>query len=353
MKKRCLELEKEFEMMLQERQNDKIHITALEDEILAESQKINEKINKPFFEERLKYINKFKKSTSPVVKGKKWKDILNLRTHSKKLRKRGRKRSKIQSTSSKNAKEGQSIINEKVHSPIKSNNSSLTPNLSEIKTGNLFKNFSKFNYPSAFSSRLNNSNRHISSQMLVTPEKIKGRTTSTLMNRPGEDIKNKTVISFNSIPFASTYDKSKSGRKTKNCFLCKIKPIKIVSDIVDIEDPNMLDKIDNANSSNDLKACICSSPDNKKLCDFCLTISNKKTKQKVSNFELTSNKKMFPNFNSSGGNNIGINIFSSNIRNFNFMDTTPNKGVNNFNTPGYGKYNRFTNYSENKINYAK
>jgi hypothetical protein len=66
-----------------------------------------------------------------------------------------------------------------------------------------------------------------------------------------------------------------SGKKNKNCFMCRIKPVvKIVSDIVDIDDPNMLDKIENPKGI--MTSCICATPDNKELCNFCLSNSKRK-----------------------------------------------------------------------------
>jgi hypothetical protein len=122
--------------------------------------------------------------------------------------------------------------------------------------------------------------------------------------------------------------------------------VKIVSEIVDIEDPNMLDKIDNHHQphSDISKSCVCSSPENKNMCNFCLTNSNKKHKNMTLNYDSASNKKTIPYTQNMGTNYYNISRFD---------DSTPNRCVPSFNTPGYGRYNNFINNSENKINYAK
>ena len=89
----------------------------------------------------------------------------------------------------------------------------------------------------------------------------------------------------NNIPFASTYDKTKSDRKNKNCFMCRIKPIILVSELVDIDDPNMLDKIDNKDSN--FKTCICGESPSKLSCSYCL--SNKKEPKSIDNSNNAKN----------------------------------------------------------------
>ncbi len=82
--------------------------------------------------------------------------------------------------------------------------------------------------------------------------------------------------------------------------------MKIVSasDIVDIEDPNMLDKIDENNTENN-KTCICESPNQINVCNFCLTNSKEKEKERRNNliypnkfiFDSNSQKKNFEGTN--------------------------------------------------------
>jgi hypothetical protein len=112
MKKRSLILEQEFDMMFKTRSaelnknqkiNDRVLVksdeeikTIIEEDILKGCQeRINEK-NKHFYEERKKQLSKFKKSKFKGESAKKWKKILNLRSHSKKTKKRGRKKKTIQ-----------------------------------------------------------------------------------------------------------------------------------------------------------------------------------------------------------------------------------------------------------------
>jgi hypothetical protein len=71
------------------------------------------------------------------------------------------------------------------------------------KTLNILENF---NHPSAFSSKFQY--KH-SAEALVTPEKTKEFFSSSLRYKNEDATKNKSVIPFNSIAFASTYDKSR------------------------------------------------------------------------------------------------------------------------------------------------
>ncbi len=69
--------------------------------------------------------------------------------------------------------------------------------------------------------------------------------------------------------------------------MCRIKPVILVSELVDdIEDPNVLDKIDNKELSN-FKSCLCDSPGIS--CNYC---SNKK-EQKTKNFDTSTLNKNF------------------------------------------------------------
>jgi len=85
-----------------------------------------------------------------------------------------------------------------------------------------------------------------------------------------------------------------------------LKPVKIVSaiEVVDVEDDNMLDKIDE-NIAESNKSCFCYSPNQKNTCNFCLTNSKEKEilerrhhnsnmlYQNKYNFGLHSQKKNF------------------------------------------------------------
>lgn len=348
MRKRCKELSSEFYELVRQKEAEGLTEETVEDDILQEcQQKINDK-NKDYIEERKKQLTKFK--NSKIKKGtdaaKKWKKILNLRSHNKKVKKRGRKK-KVKPEKGEKMDEIIQKISENIMLPVPMimtrsrsrsqslNNSAkknVTPgqiDLDSVQKSNLF---NKFNHPSAFSSQT------FARNSLVTPEKARDSFTSNLRNKNDEITKNKSVISFNSLPFTSTNDKSKSSKKNRNCYICRIKPVKIVSEIVDIEDPNMLDKIDNTQGKELMKSCICSSPD-KTICNFCLTNSNHKTKRALNSYGTNSNKKNVSNFNSFYTNN----------------DITPNKGLPSFNTPGYGRFNSYMNHnnSENKINYAE
>jgi hypothetical protein len=437
MKKRCIEIAQEFEEIVNkqieeaEAQMDIITqnniITSAEDDILNVCKMKNEEMSKSFFDERIKQIGKFKKSKITKDSECKWKKILNLRSHSKKIKKRGRKKSKnpmkeaesnskscktienfsinmnmnmnfnIQNNYNNNPNDNlqnahnnfsknihnnfhninmnlrlnspNQLDNMILESPINkrqfssknnSNNSfnSFTPvnNLEELsKCHSVTKNsnvLEHFNHPSAFSAKFNS--KH-TAESLVTPEKTKYKIGTALRYKNDDATKHKSVIPFNSIAFASTIDKSKSVKKTKNCYVCRIKPIKIVSDIVDIDDPNMLDKIDSPFGKESSKflqkvSCVCSSPDDKNVCNFCLTNSNGKNKiiPKLFSYNTASNKKTVSYTNNT--NNMGTNYF--NIHNH-YNESTPMHGIQLFNTPGYGRYNNFSNNSESKMNYAK
>jgi len=88
MRKRSKEISKEFEKLIQDK--SPLMIKNIESEILEESKKSLEETNKNFFEEKLKQYNLFK-SSNATYKNKVSKSHMNLRTHSKKIKKRGRK----------------------------------------------------------------------------------------------------------------------------------------------------------------------------------------------------------------------------------------------------------------------
>ncbi len=203
MRKRIKDLSNEFEETLKLRGITDHHI--LEEEILEECKKKINQDNKAFIEEKLKYYKKFK--NSKTGSNENLKKVLKLRSHSKKVRKRGRKCKKKLNLSLNSTNEKNNVV----ESPnlIKhiqtSQNISTSPNfkISEKKLENsTFKDFN-FNYPSAFSSKIHNS------LTLVTPEKTRENFTTNLKDKKDDLNKNKSVISFNSLKNVSTYDKSK------------------------------------------------------------------------------------------------------------------------------------------------
>jgi len=66
--------------------------------------------------------------------------------------------------------------------------------------------------------------------------------------------------------------------------------VKIVStnNIVDIEDPNMLDKIEEK-SDNLMKACFFTTPIQKNICNFCLSNTKEREREKNNNNNNSSN----------------------------------------------------------------
>lgn len=145
-----------------------------------------------------------------------------------------------------------------------------------------------------------------------------------------------------------------SNKKLKNC-LCLVKPVKIVSasNIVDIDDPEMLEKIDEKEKDN-IKSCLCESPNPINICNFCLTNSKEKEKERRNNFfynrfvyDINSQKK---NFESK------IKCFNNKFIILAFPEYTPNKTDNYYNssTPAYYfRYSHFSDHSEKKMNFAK
>jgi hypothetical protein len=165
MKKKCKDLIFEFEELLRERN---CSIYELEESILEECKDKLREDNKTIFDEKLRNYKKF--VNSKANSNKNWKSILNLRTHSKKIKKRGRKRLK---------KTDSTITPEKVESfPT-----DMTPT-------NVYKNFSQ---PSAFS------------LPMATPEKP--RELNISFKRNGD--RPKPVSNFNALHFNSTLDKTR------------------------------------------------------------------------------------------------------------------------------------------------
>ncbi len=109
--------------------------------------------------------------------------------------------------------------------------------------------------------------------------------------------------------------------------MCRIKPVILVSELVDIDDPNMLDRIDNKDSSN-YKTCICDSP-SQLSCNYCL--SNKKEPKSIESSINTKSK---------------ILIILD-------MDYTPIRLIPAFNTPANFKYDNYHQTSDGKINNTK
>ena len=91
MKKKIIQIEKEFEEKTKDKTDEEIEV--IQEEILVKCKEKVEKENKKFYDEKLKNYEKFKnislENKSGILKLKK---ILLLRTHSKKTKKRGRKR---------------------------------------------------------------------------------------------------------------------------------------------------------------------------------------------------------------------------------------------------------------------
>ena len=91
MKKKIIQIEKEFEERTKDKTEEEIEV--IQEEILVKCKEKVEKENKKFYDEKLKNYEKFKnislENKSGILKLKK---ILLLRTHSKKTKKRGRKR---------------------------------------------------------------------------------------------------------------------------------------------------------------------------------------------------------------------------------------------------------------------
>ena len=91
MKKKIIQIEKEYEEKIMNKTEEEIE--KIQEDILAKCKEKVEKENKIFYDEKLKYYEKFKSTSlenkSSILKLKK---ILLLRTHSKKTKRRGRKR---------------------------------------------------------------------------------------------------------------------------------------------------------------------------------------------------------------------------------------------------------------------
>jgi len=119
----------------------------------------------------------------------------------------------------------------------------------------------------------------------------------------------------------------------------------------------MLDKIDQNNTKNS-KSFFCDSPNQINVCNFCLTNSKEKEKERKNNilfhnrynFDINSQKK---NFEGKYHKKLMILL----IIKIGFSTIfTPNKAGNqiyNSSTPGYLKFNNFCDNSDRKMNFAK
>lgn len=91
MKKKIIQIEKEFEEKIKDKTEQEIE--AIQEEILNRCKEKVEKENEKFYDEKLKNYEKFKNTSLDNKSGiLKLKKILLLRTHSKKTKRRGRKR---------------------------------------------------------------------------------------------------------------------------------------------------------------------------------------------------------------------------------------------------------------------
>ena len=94
MKKKIIQIEKEFEEKIKDKTEQEIE--AIQEEILNRCKEKVEKENEKFYDEKLKNYEKFKNTSLDNKTGiLKLKKILLLRTHSKKTKRRGRKRKNI------------------------------------------------------------------------------------------------------------------------------------------------------------------------------------------------------------------------------------------------------------------
>ena len=91
MKKKIIQIEKDFEEKIKDKTEEEIE--KIQEEILARCKEKVEKENEKFYDEKLKNYEKFKNTSLDNKSGiLKLKKILLLRTHSKKTKRRGRKR---------------------------------------------------------------------------------------------------------------------------------------------------------------------------------------------------------------------------------------------------------------------
>lgn len=89
----------------------------------------------------------------------------------------------------------------------------------------------------------------------------------------------------------TTIDKTRSNKKSKNCLMSNYrhKPVKIVSpsnNLVDIEDPNMLDKMEQRNEG---RNCFCMTPGIRN-CSFCQSHTKERDIERNCNNNVLYNK---------------------------------------------------------------
>ena len=96
MKKRIDQLQNEYDNMIKDKTEEEIN--AIQDDILQKCKSVVEKENQIFYDEKMKNYEKFKNITVDNKQSMyKLKKILLFRTHSKKIKRRGRKRKNINS----------------------------------------------------------------------------------------------------------------------------------------------------------------------------------------------------------------------------------------------------------------
>ena len=94
MKKRLEQLQKEYDNLIKDKTEEEIK--KIQDDILQKCKIVVEKENKDFYDEKMKNYEKFKNITVDNKQSMyKLKKILLFRTHSKKIKRRGRKKKYI------------------------------------------------------------------------------------------------------------------------------------------------------------------------------------------------------------------------------------------------------------------
>lgn len=228
------------------------------------------------------------------------------------------------SSSFKNSFSGGSQSNSRTGSARKNKVSNFTSYCNEnMKKINLFPDSNAFIQPNTFSAQKVIKNKpgiNIVGSFnvnipLVTPEKAREGLKSNLRNKV-ENTHEKFTLNFNQ---DTTDHKSRSPKK--NCVCFRRKPVKkIVSEMVDLEDPNMLEKIDAGVSDYSMIKCKCSSP------ELQIYGSNSFVKKALYSYGNSSSNKTISKM---------------------YCDMSPHE-YNYMNTPGYGRMENNFNNSENK-----
>lgn len=196
MKKRSREIALEFAELVQDKSLEETRF--IENQILDDCQKSIRESNKTFFTEKFIHYEKFKntKSNTPTIK--KLKKILNLRTHSKKIKKRGRKRKVTFEKEKENlTKEENTPFIELDLLPPKSSPEAKKEKSHTRLYSSIFQN-SNISHPSAFS------NKKFCSTF--TPEKEV--VTPNLKGGEKEAFPNKSLMSLTN-KFATTNERSR------------------------------------------------------------------------------------------------------------------------------------------------